>query len=102
MWIKCLRVHSYYSFDDSDWVDLSPAINLIVGANNSGKTALLRCLSQSFANVPHRNTSRFRGSDLEASRIDVDVEIEWTSSFRVTVAKGVYLHFLGHRAIHKK
>lgn len=77
MWIKQLRVRSYYSFDDSDWVELSPAINLFVGANNSGKTALLRCLSPNFVNVPHRNTLGFRGSDLAASRVDVDVVISW-------------------------
>jgi ABC-type cobalamin/Fe3+-siderophores transport system ATPase subunit len=77
MWITQLRVTSYYSFDDSGWVDLSPDINLFVGANNSGKTALLRCLSQNFVNVPHRNTVRFRGTDLAPSRVDLDVAISW-------------------------
>lgn len=77
MWIKQLRVQSYYSFADSGWVELSPSINLFVGANNSGKTALLRCLSGTFANIPHRDTSRFRGADLVQSRVDVDLQISW-------------------------
>jgi len=36
-------------------LEFQPGINIIVGANNSGKTALLEALSLSFKDIPHRS-----------------------------------------------
>lgn len=75
MWIERFRLKSYASFEDSDWVSLNPGFNLFVGANNSGKTSLLRAFSQHFENLPHRNASRMRGADLTASKMEIDISV---------------------------
>jgi septin family protein len=56
MKINNFRIKNYKSFEDSNWINLGQNFNLIVGQNNSGKTALLETLDQSrFANKPHRS-----------------------------------------------
>ena len=44
MYISKMRVKDYKSFRDSGEIEFKPGINLIVGQNNSGKTALLEAL----------------------------------------------------------
>lgn len=82
MWIKRFSLKSYYSFDDSGWIDLSPGFNVFVGANNSGKTSLLKAFSPNFVNSPHRNKDRNRGNELPNSQVNLDVEIDLKELFR--------------------
>lgn len=44
MYISKIRVKDYKSFLDSGEIEFKPGINLVVGQNNSGKTALLEAL----------------------------------------------------------
>ena len=55
MYISRLQLLNYKSFRDSGVLEFQPGINIIVGANNSGKTALLEALSLSFVTSPHRS-----------------------------------------------
>src|SRR4028119_2231301 len=55
MYISRLQLLNYKSFRDSGVLEFQPGINIIVGANNSGKTALLEALSLSFETSPHRS-----------------------------------------------
>jgi AAA ATPase domain len=55
MWINSFRIQNYMSFRDSAEHDLSEHMNIIVGQNNSGKTALLKAIAMRFDNEPHRN-----------------------------------------------
>ena len=73
MWIERFRLKSYSSFEDSCWVSLNPSFNLFVGANNSGKTSLLRAFNQYFENSPHRNADRLRGAELTPSIMEIDI-----------------------------
>ena len=41
MYISSFRVTNYSTYVDSGWINLSPTMNLFVGINNSGKSALL-------------------------------------------------------------
>lgn len=50
------QIHNYKSFRDSAQLNLEPGINIIVGKNNVGKTALLEALSLRFTADPHRNS----------------------------------------------
>lgn len=53
MYISKIRVQNYKSFFDSRELTFAPGFNIIVGKNNSGKTALLEALGLSPENCPH-------------------------------------------------
>jgi len=55
MHISHFQLFNYKSFRDSGALEFKPGINIIVGANNAGKTALLEALSLDFENNPHRS-----------------------------------------------
>jgi len=55
MYISRFQLLNYKSFRDSGVLEFQPGINIIVGANNSGKTAVLEALSLSFETSPHRS-----------------------------------------------
>jgi predicted ATP-dependent endonuclease of OLD family len=55
MYLSKIRVKNYKSFRDSGDLEFKPGINLIVGQNNSGKTALLESLSLRFYSVEHKS-----------------------------------------------
>ncbi|WP_333352695.1 AAA family ATPase [Microcoleus sp. herbarium14] len=55
MHISRFQLLNYKSFRDSGALEFQPGINIIVGANNAGKTALLEALSLSFETSPHRS-----------------------------------------------
>jgi predicted ATPase len=50
MYLSKFRVLNYKSFRDSGNLEFKPGINIIVGTNNSGKTAFLEALSLKFQN----------------------------------------------------
>lgn len=58
MYLSKIRIEDYKSFRDSGEIEFKPGINIIVGQNNSGKTALLEALSLKFENKPHRSQNR--------------------------------------------
>jgi DNA repair exonuclease SbcCD ATPase subunit len=58
MIIRSIRILNYKCFDDSGRIEFGERLNLIVGQNNSGKTALFDCFDlQRFADKPHRDLS---------------------------------------------
>jgi predicted ATPase len=44
MWLKQLVIQNLRSFEDSGPLNFSKGISLLIGANNSGKTTILRCI----------------------------------------------------------
>lgn len=64
---------NYKSFADSGEHVLARNMNVIVGQNNVGKTALLQAIAQRLEWRPHRNSSQRRETPLNpVSRIDLD------------------------------
>lgn len=55
MYLSKIRVKNYKSFNDSGKIEFKQGINIIVGQNNSGKTALLEALELNFIDNPHKN-----------------------------------------------
>lgn len=53
MYISKFQLSNYKSFWDSGELEFKSGINIIVGQNNSGKTALLESFSLSVINQPH-------------------------------------------------
>jgi predicted ATPase len=74
MQLKRMRVKSFSAFKQTDWIDFSPGINLIVGQNNAGKSALLRLFAP-FNENRHRNLSEYLSHRLEASEVEFDIEV---------------------------
>src|SRR5262249_9090607 len=75
MWIKSFRVLNYKSFEDSGVHTLSRNMNVVVGQNNVGKTALLQALAQRIDHQPHKNSKQRQGAPLNRiSRTDFDFE----------------------------
>lgn len=85
MKISSVRVVSYASFRDSGRIDLSPKINVIVGENNSGKSALLSAMRPQLSNKPHRSPDRYLPAQLENSRVELDITVS-TSEIRRRMA----------------
>jgi predicted ATPase len=59
MYLSKFQLLNYKSFRDSTILEFKPGINIIVGTNNSGKTALLEGLSLNFQNHIHKNITTF-------------------------------------------
>lgn len=55
MYIESIAINNYKSFYAFPPLALGPGINVIVGPNNVGKTALLEILSGNFEDHPHRS-----------------------------------------------
>jgi predicted ATPase len=73
MWIKSFRLTNYKSFEDSGEHTLAPHMNVIVGQNNVGKTALLQAIAQRLTPEPHRNSAQRRSETLNPiSNIELD------------------------------
>ncbi len=75
MKISSVRVVSYASFRDSGHIDLSPKINVVVGENNSGKSALLSAMRPQLTNKPHRSPAGFLPAQLEQSKVELDITV---------------------------
>lgn len=56
MFIHKFQLLNYKSYIISKQLEFSPGINIIIGQNNSGKTALLEALSLRLSSSPHRST----------------------------------------------
>lgn len=55
MHIVSAVVSNYQCFDNTNLIKLDPGFNLVVGKNNTGKSALLRALSLAALGDPHRS-----------------------------------------------
>lgn len=58
MYIKAIEVRNYKSFLEPQQITFDKGINVIVGKNNVGKTALLEALSMNCNSVPHKGINR--------------------------------------------
>lgn len=79
MQISSLKIQNYKSFWDSGLIEFGPKFNVIVGENNSGKTALLEALSLRFVDIPHlsQTTVPRQGSPVPSnSRVEVTFKLE--------------------------
>src|ERR1700722_15364992 len=55
MRLESIRIRNYRSFLDSGVLSFSAGFNLVVGANNGGKSSLLASLAAKFGGEPHRS-----------------------------------------------
>ncbi|QIO51210.1 ATP-binding protein [Rhizobium leguminosarum bv. trifolii] len=83
MRVKRFRLDAYGPFSDSSWIELSPTVNIFVGENNAGKSAVLRSFLRHLPAVPHRDAVEWRSEYLRRPKHSVEVEfsgaeLDWT------------------------
>jgi len=74
MRLRRMRAVGFQSFADSGSIEFGEGINLIIGQNNSGKSALLRALQTNPPADPHRSPGRFHDYELQSPVIEMDIE----------------------------
>jgi predicted ATPase len=91
MFIKTFRILNYKSFDDSGIHALQRGFNVLIGQNNSGKTALVEALSLNFQPNPHRSLRRRVGVPPNPrSQIDVAFILSGGEARDILLASGVF------------
>ncbi len=73
MRILSAELHDYLSFRDCPPIEFREGINLVVGMNNVGKSALLKALNPNLVAEANRSNDRFRNGDLPSPRVTLKV-----------------------------
>lgn len=74
MRLRRARIIGFQSFGDSGEIDFPDGINLIVGQNNAGKSALLRALQPQLANDRHRTPEVWEEAKLPEPEVQFVIE----------------------------
>lgn len=78
MYLSKIRVKNYKSFEDSGEIEFKPGINIIVGQNNSGKTALLEVLELKFSNIAHKSEKSLPKQGQKLINFSSEAEVTFT------------------------
>jgi len=93
MRIDSVRLVSFGPFADSGELVFVGGMNLLVGQNNSGKSAVLKSFKADALNWPHRSLTKFREIDLEPSVQWLRVRVSGAEIRDALLAKGGEIHF---------
>ncbi|MCJ2080257.1 AAA family ATPase [Methylobacterium sp. J-090] len=74
MMVRKFRLQNFGPFVDSGWICLSDTMNIFVGENNSGKSAVLRSFGENFPHVRHRSSKEWRAEYLPIPVHSVEVD----------------------------
>ncbi len=69
------RIRGFQSFGDSGEVEFHDGINLIIGQNNAGKSALLRALLPDLPDDQHRTPERWKSYEMPGTEITLTIDI---------------------------
>jgi predicted ATPase len=86
--ILSAELHDYLSFHDCEPIEFREGINLIVGVNNSGKSALLKALNPGLPTQANRNEQRFRAAELRQPRVTLTVRTTGERFKKVALEQG--------------
>lgn len=75
MRLKKLRIKGFQSFSDSEDIDFEDGFNLIIGQNNSGKSALLRAMLPTLADDRHRTPENWQDFKLPQPEANFSIEV---------------------------
>ena len=70
------RIRGFQSFGDSGDIEFSEGINLVIGQNNAGKSALLRALLPALADDRHRTPKRWETHLLPQPEISLTMDAD--------------------------
>lgn len=88
MQLRTVQVIGFQSFGDSGEVHFSDGINLVVGQNNAGKSALLRALQPSLADDRHRTPTRWEEFRLAPPTVRLCVDVSGNELQDVLLQRG--------------
>ncbi len=88
MRILSVELHDYLSFRDCPPIEFREGINLVVGVNNSGKSALLKALNPTLPAKANRSEERFRDSELPSASVTLRIETSGQRLGRAALDKG--------------
>ena len=69
MRIKSIQIENYKCFDRTEMIELHPHMNILVGKNNSGKSAFLEALQHNVFGIPHRSIHSRPNADTPENEI---------------------------------
>jgi predicted ATPase len=75
MLLESMRLVSFQSFTDTGVISFKPGMNLLIGQNNVGKSALIRCLPFPLRDEKHRSNSKWRAFELQESKLDLRIRL---------------------------
>ncbi|MER8922193.1 AAA family ATPase [Mesorhizobium sp. M0802] len=75
MRVSRIRIKGFQSFEDTGDISFTDGINIIIGQNNSGKSALLRALLPSIPDDRHRTPDKWEAFRLKRPEIEFTLEI---------------------------
>jgi predicted ATPase len=90
MIISQIQIKNFKCFRETEFLQLKSGFNIVIGANNSGKSALMEALTLNFSQKPHRSRSAmpYRNSLLQASIINVTISLKVSDLEYYTQYKG--------------
>ena len=97
MQLLCCRIRNYMSFSDSGKTIFAPGINVVVGPNNAGKTALVEALSRKhFSSSPHKRLSNGQPEiSANPSTVEIDIQLSEGELRQLVMASPGNLRFNG-------
>jgi predicted ATPase len=93
MKLKSFRVIGFQSYEDTGEVALSDGINLIIGQNNVGKSALLRALQVPLPDNRHRNDEKWQEFRLALPRVKLCLELSGDNIHDAILRRGGNVYF---------
>lgn len=95
MYVNSVAIQNYKSFLDRQELKFEPGFNLLVGANNAGKTTVLDVLDLDMtANEPHRSSKTiplYGGTAIAPSSLEVSLATNFEELFQLAGGREVYL-----------
>lgn len=92
MKLRRVRIRGFQSFTDSGNIEFNDGVNLIIGQNNGGKSALLRALQQQLTDDRHRTPGRWAQYELPLPEVHMHIEVTGDELKRGALRYGQQLH----------
>ncbi len=69
------RVLGFQAFSDTGEVEFSEGINLVIGQNNAGKSALLRALLPVLSDDRHRTAETWETFKIQQPKVEFTIDV---------------------------